>query len=313
MQIMKRKQNKLKKQDHRITTILKQKAKKQHSLFHRVNYDINPFVHVSRPIHDVSNIEDIAVQVDGLFKNYYELKFVLQTPELPKQFKKELIDVVIREWEYDYYERLDEELEGTLERAFYNPIKRIYRVRNWQIVLYILFTFFSFVLLSRSSLFQMLPKVGTFFKRIHILFIYRRFFILGQVFGYFSMLITVYLVIVKVYFDKVLTYGLNAKGFLIRERDRMLKKMQPQKRMIRRYLWKIAQGKKVKPLTIESLYNPKTVVSRIKSYGRTTIYRIGIFTNYYKIIITISRLLRFIHFGILGYLIYSFLRTNGMI
>lgn len=170
MHIIKRKQNQLRKQDHRITAILNKKAKKQHSLFHRINYDVNPFVYVSKPIKEITHIEDIAIQIDGLFNNYYELRYVLQTPELPKAFKKQLVDVLVREWEYDYYERLDDELEDTLERASYNPIKRIYRIRTWLTLIYILFTFISFIFLSRLSMLQWIPKIGWFFKYINRMF-----------------------------------------------------------------------------------------------------------------------------------------------
>lgn len=312
MKIIKRKQKQLERKDYRLTTLLKQKAKKRHRLFHHVNYEVNPFIAVTKPIQEIHAIEDIAIQVEGLFRNYYELKYVLQAPELPLELKRELIDVLIREWEYEYYECLDNELEDTLERASYNPIKRIVRIRTWQVALYILLTFFCFLFLSRRSYFQWIPKIGPFFKAMHTMLIYRRYFIAAQIFGYVSMAIAVYLAIVKVYFDKVLTYGLSAKGFLIRERDRMLKKMKPQKRLLRRYLMSLSQGKKPKPLTIQSLYNPKTVVSRIKSYGRTIIFRIGVFTNYYQLIIFISRLIRLVHAGLLGYLIYGFLRTNRL-
>src|SRR5690606_33382646 len=106
--------------------------------------------------------------------------------------------------------------------------------------------------------------------------------------------------------------GLTAKGFLIRERDRMLKKMRPQMRRIRRYLYGLSHGKKKKSFPIRSLYDPKLVVSRIKKFGRITIQRIGIFTNYYKMIIFISRILRLLHLGLFAYILYGLLKTNGI-
>lgn len=311
MLLIKRKQEQIKKQDFSFSSALKKK-KKREALFQNVNSKVNPFVYVSKSVKEIKTLEDIPIQIEGLFQNYYELKYILRSKELPRSFRKQLIDVLIRSWEYEYYQSIDDELKDTFERASYNPIKRIYRLKNYLIIFYILLTLISFIFLKQLSTLQLLPKMGTFFKHLNTMLLYTHYHRFAQVFGYLTLFITFYLVIVKVYFDKVIAYSISTKGFLIRERDQVLRKMNPQKKKIKQHLNQIITHNRLSTYPIDKIYDPKTVVKRIKHYGRKQIGRIGNFTNYYNTIILVSKLIRVAHFGLFLYLLVSFLRVNTL-
>jgi hypothetical protein len=305
-----KKEAKLHTQEYRIT---KSKVIQQHSFFHRLSYDVNPFITVSQTKSEIAFIDDIGIHIDGLYENPYEVKFVLQSRNLSKKVKKMIIEDLIHRWEYDYYQEVDKQLTVTLEKASYNPIKKVERIKNRTITTYILITLCFMVLLRQFSALQFLPWIGPFFKHVNTLLIYQRYYRFSLVIVYLSIFIAMFLIIVKVYFDKVQRYGLSAKGFLIKERDRMLKKLNPNKRRIKKHLMLVVKNKQPDSYPIKKIYNSKVVVDRIKRYGRKVIDQVGFFTSHYHQFLLFSKFCKLVHLGILIYLTYSLIIVNDIL
>lgn len=275
-----------------------------------LSYNINPFIDVAKRHQEVQYIDDISISVPKIFVNYYPIKIVLANQRISKKRKKQIIHDLLLKWEYDYYKEVDLELREVLERSSYNPVKRIKMIHQRTINSYIFFVIFLLVLLRQFSGLQLIPFIGTFFRYTNTLLIYRRFYRLTIILGYLSIIIAIYMVIVKVYFSKVLKYGLSAKGFLIKERDRMLKKLNPTKRRIKKHLYQLMRKKAISPYPIKQIYNSKVVINRIKSYGYTVIDRVGFFTMYYKMLILIAKVMQLAHLILLIYLTYYFMTIN---
>lgn len=307
-----KKQQKIIDQEYRI--IKTRAIKKDSNFFKEINYDINPFIYVARATKEIKHIDDISINIESLYEQHYELKYVLKNPYLKYKDKKGIVSDLIARWEYDYYLDVDEQLTITLERASYNPIKRVKKIKNLSINYFIIITLLFLIFLRQFSALQLTPFIGDFFRQMNTLLIYERFYTLSVILVYLSIIIAMYLIIVKVYFDRVLKFGMSAKGFLIKERDRMLKKLKPNKKRIKKHLLVLAKNKKeVPPYPINNIYNSKMVVRRIKRYGQMVIYRVGIFTSYYNPIILFSKLLILVHVMILLYLSYSFIVVNHLI
>ena len=307
-------EDKIKSQEYRIIETKKLDFNKNTSFFNGITYQVNPFIDVSKSKKEIQMIDNIMINVKELFDNNYEIKLILKSPYLKNKQKRMIIDDLIRRWEFDYYHDVDEQLTVTLERSSYNPIKQVKRIKNRTINLNILYTLLMIVFLRQFSSLQLLPFMGTFFKYMNTMLIFERYYNIGLISAYLSIFIAMYLIIVKVYFDKVLKYGLSAKGFLIKERDRMLKKLNPNKRKIKKHLCKVAKSKKkIDPFPINQIYNSRVVVKRIKRYGRIVINRVGFFTSNYSNILLFSNVLRLIHLTLILYLLYSFLDINHLI
>jgi hypothetical protein len=305
-----KKEAKFKAIEYRIT---KSKEINHHYFFQRISYEVNPFISTSQTHSDIAFIDDIPILIDGMYENYYEVKFVLQSKHLSRKVKKMFIEDLIHRFEYDYYQEVDRQLTVTLERASYNPIKRVKRIKSRTITTNILIALFFMVLLRQFSVLQFIPIIGPFFKQVNTLLIYQRYYRFSQAIVYLSIFIAMFSIIVKVYFDKVLRYGLSAKGFLIKERDRMLKKLNPDKRRMKKHLMKVTRSRDVDPFPIKKIYNSKAVVDRIKRYGRKVIDQVGFFTNHYDHFLLFSKFLKFVHLGILSYLTYALFVVNDLI
>lgn len=295
-------------QDYRI---LSDKANLMNT-YHHIKYDVNPFIPGSNK--EKQYVEDIVITYDGLFNQPYPVHYIVRYPYIKIKKRKQIIDEIIKRWEIDYYKIIDERLTKIFEQASFNPVKSIKLIKNRTINGYIIGAVIMLVLLKQYSFLQEIPIIGPFFAMVNKLLIYQRYYNVLSILVYFSIVISMYLIIVKVYFDKVLKYGLTAKGFLIKERDRMLKKFSPNVRVIKKHLYKLAKNYRVKDkLEINKLYNSQTVIKRIERFGRTVIHRVGIFITYYRSILMISRICFLIYLGLILYLLFSLFRVNHLL
>lgn len=272
--------------------------------YEHIQTDYNPFIYVGK--HQVKYLEDIKINYDDYFDGAQTIEYIVRYPYLGLKQRKILITEIIKKWEVDYYKSIDDKLKRMFEQASYIPVKNVQMIKNRQVYLYMAIALFFFVLLKQYSFFQFIPYIGGIFAKINYLLILRRYYNITSIIVYLSIIISMYLIIVKVYFDKVLKYGLSAKGFLIKERDRMLRKFKPNIRVIKNHLYKIAKkGKVEQKFPLDQLYNTNTIVNRIQKYGRTVIKRVGIFTSYYKTILSISKFIRIILYCLIIYLVFS--------
>lgn len=294
--------------------ILKNKQKEFLNLensYHHIQYDINPFLYVGTNSKEGIYIEDIKITYQDYFEDTQPVLYIVRNPYIKVKQRKQLVDEIIKKWEYDYYKDIDGKLKRILEQASFIPVKSVEKIKNRRINAYMVCALLFLILLKQYSFLQVIPYVGNVFTNINRLLIYRRYYNIASIIVYLSILISMYLIIVKVYFDKVLKFGLSAKGFLIKERDRMLKKFKPNIKRIKKHLYKLAKRVKVEEkYEINELYNSKIIVKRIQRYGRNVINRVGIFTSYYKEILLVSKIFRLIHFGLIIYLIISLFLVN---
>lgn len=305
---------KKKSQEYRIIQSKQKQFIDIENSYHQISYNLNPFLYVGTNRLEKKFIEDIEITYTDFFEGTQTVSYIVRNPYTKLNQRKQFVDEIIKKWEYDYYKDIDLQLKRILEQASFNPVKHIEKIKNSRINAYIFIALLFLVLLRQYSIFQMTPYVGFIFTKINRLLIYRRYYNIASIIVYLSIIISMYLIIVKVYFDKVLKFGLSAKGFLIKERDRMLKKFKPNVKNIKRHLYNLAKNKKMdQKYEINNLYNSKIVVRKIQNYGRTVIYRVGIFTSYYKQILSISKILRLINTGLIIYLIISLLLINKII
>ncbi|QVK16823.1 hypothetical protein KHQ81_07830 [Mycoplasmatota bacterium] len=296
--------------------ILKNKQKEFVNLlnsYHHIQYNINPFLYVGTNPKEVVYIEDIRITYQDYFEDTQPVLYIVRNPYIKVKQRKQLVNEIIKKWEYDYYKDIDSKLKRILEQASFIPVKRVEKIKNRRINAYMACALLFLILLRQYSFLQVIPYVGPAFTKINRLLIYTRYYNIASIIVYLSIVISMYLIIVKVYFDKVLKFGLSAKGFLIKERDRMLKKFKPNIKKIRKHLYKLTKCVKVEEkYQINELFNSKIIVKRIQRYGRNVINRVGIFTSYYKEILLVSKILRLIHFGLIIYLIISLFLVNNI-
>lgn len=279
--------------------------------YEHIETDINPFLYMGKNKQEVKYLEDIKIKYDNYFTGENTIDYVVRYPYLSLKKRKLMIDEIINKWELDYYKNIDSKLKRMFEQASFIPVKNVQLIKNRQVNTYILIALIFLILLKQYSFLQMLPYIGKVFAKINYLLIFRKYYNIASLVVYLAIIISMYLIIVKVYFDKVLKYGLSAKGFLIKERDRMLRKFKPNVRAIRRHLYKIAKKAKVEQkFVINQLYNTNLIVKRIHRYGQNVIRRVGIFTSYYKTILSISKLLRLILYGLIIFLIIALIFIN---
>ncbi len=280
--------------------------------YNHIQYDINPFLYVGTS-KEKKDIEDIIISYEGYFDKAHPLHYLVRYPYLKIKQRKQMIDEIIKKWEYDYYKDVDNKLTKIFEQASYIPIKDVKKIRNRSIYSFMFCALFFLFLLKQYSFLQVIPYLGTVFTKINRLLIYRRFYNIASIIVYLSIIISMYLIIVKVYFDKVLQYGLSAKGFLIKERDRMLRKFKPNIKRVKRHLYRLAKYSRVESkYEINNLYNSKNVVKRIQRYGRNVINRVGFFTSYYKEILLGSKIIIMIIYTLIIYLLISLFRVNSI-
>ncbi len=305
---------KIKSQEYRIIQSKQKEFVDIENSYHQISYNLNPFLYVGSSKLGKKYIEDIEITYDDFFEGTQTVSYIVRNPYTKLFQRKQFVDEIIKKWEYDYYKNIDLQLKRILLQASFNPVKRIEKIKNKRINTYVLIALLFLILLRQYSVMQMIPYLGPVFTKINRLLIYRRYYNIASVIVYLSIIISMYLIIVKVYFDKVLKFGLSAKGFLIKERDRMLKKFRPDIKNIKHHLYNLAKNKKMEQkYEISNLYNSKLVVRKIQNYGRTVIHRVGIFTSYYKQILSISKILRLINTGLIIYLIISLLLVNEII
>ncbi|NLG80931.1 MAG: hypothetical protein GX490_00205 [Bacilli bacterium] len=305
--IQKKIQEKKANQDYRIlsdnTAVL--------NSYHHIKYDMNPFMDVNH--HEKKYIEDIIITYEGYFDQPYPVHYIVRYPYIKVKKRKEIVDEIIKRWEIDYYKMIDERLKKIFEQASFNPVKNVKRIKNRTINGYIIGAVIMLVLLKQYSFLQMIPVIGSFFAMVNKLLIYQRYYNILSILVYLSIIISMYLIIVKVYFDKVLQYGLTARGFLIKEKERMLKKFSPNVKKIKKHLYKLAKNYHVdRKYEISQLYDSKTVIKRIERFGRAVIYRVGIFISYYRTILLISKIFFFVYLGLIIYLIVALFRVNSL-
>ncbi len=278
--------------------------------YHHIKYDINPFLYIGDE-KDGMYIEDIMITYEGYFEGTQPVHYIVRNPYTKVKQRKQLVNELIKKWEYDYYKEIDLKLKKILEQASFMPVKTVERIKNRRINTYIICALIFLILLKQYSFFQIIPYIGVIFTRINHLLIYKRYYNITSIIVYLSIAISMYLIIVKVYFDKVLKFGLSAKGFLIKERDRMLKKFKPNIKSIKKHLYQLAKKiKVVKKYEINQLYHSEVVVKRIQRYGKNVIKRVGIFTSYYKQILFFSKIMRLVHFGLIIYFFISLIFIN---
>ncbi|HEY8364631.1 MAG TPA: hypothetical protein VIK84_03580 [Haloplasmataceae bacterium] len=302
------KEEKQKKLDYRILT---NKEQFRYTYQH-ISYDVNPFLYYNTTPNDIKYIEDIKIEYIGYFPKTHTVDYIVRYPYLSIKKRKEIVNEIIKKWEIDYYSYIDQKLKKIFEKASYIPVKNVRLIKNREVNTYILLALIFLILLKQYSFLQLIPYIGNIFARINRLLIFPRYYNIMSIIVYLSIIISMYLIIVKVYFDKVLKFGLSAKGFLIKERDRMLKKFKPNIHKMRKHLYRLARKVKVeKKYEITHLYDTKAMMNRIERYGNNIINRVGIFTSYYKSIFLVSRILRLIVLGLIIYLIISlFINTD---
>jgi len=304
----------LEKKESQEYRILKNKQKEFVDLlnsYHHIQYDINPFLYVNTNRKEIYYIEDIMITYQDFFEGTQPVHYIVRNPYVKVKQRKLIVNEIIKKWEYDYYKDIDHKLKRILEQASFMPVKSVETIKNRRINGYMFCALLFLFILKQYSFLQMIPYIGQVFTNLNRLLIYRRYYNVASIIVYLSIIISMYLIIVKVYFDKVLQYGLSAKGFLIKERDRMLKKFKPNIKKIKNHLYNLAKKVKVdEKYEINNIYNSKIVIKRIQRYGRNVINRVGIFTTYYKEILLVSKVLRFLHLGLILYLVISLFLVN---
>ncbi|MDF2698502.1 MAG: hypothetical protein K0Q49_58 [Haloplasmataceae bacterium] len=295
--------DKKKNQDFRI---ISRRNMTLENTYHNVEYNINPFIYVSKNRKEVKYVEDIEINYKELSNEPMFLDYIVRNPLYKDKSKKTIVDQIIKKWEIDYYQEIDNQLKKILDQSSYIPVKRIEKIKNRTINTHVILALLLLILLKQYSFLQVIPYIGMIFTKINSTLIYTKYYNVASIIVYLSVVIAMYLIIVKVYFDKVLKFGLTAKGFLIKERDRMLKKFKPTVNNLKKHLFKKIKYNHIKhKYEINNIYNSKAVVDRIQRYGRTVIQRVGIFTTYYSNIILISKILRYLNFGLMFYLFIS--------
>lgn len=293
-------------QEYRIIESNKDAFKILENTYHNIDYNINPFLYVNKSRKELKYIEDIEINYKTLFKETFTLEYIIKNPRITIKNRKLIVEQIIKKWEYDYYSEIDNQLKRILEQSSYIPVKRVEKIKNRKINFNIFIALLLLILLKQYSFLQTIKFIGPIFIKINSTLIYTKYYNVGSIIVYLSIIISMYLIIVKVYFEKVLKYGMTAKGFLIKERDRMLKKFRPTIKDIKRHLFKVIKRNKIKhKYEINNIYNSKVVVDRIQRYGRTVINRVGIFTSSYGNIILISKILRLVNSCLLIYLLIS--------
>ncbi len=304
---------KKKSQEYRILNHKQKKLLNIENSYHQISYNINPFLYVAKAQNEVKFIEDIEITYEGYFEDVQTVQYIVRSPFISVKQRKKLVDEIVKKWEYDYYKEIDNQLKRILEQASFNPVKHVEIIKNRRIYAYMFLALLFLVLLKQYSIFQTIPYIGFIFTKINRMLINQRYYNLASISVYLSIIIAMYLIIVKVYFDKVLKFGLSAKGFLIKERDRMLRKFNPNIKKIKKHLYYLAKRIKMDAkYEMTSLYNSKAVVKRIQTYGRNVINRVGIFTSYYKQILLISKIMRIVYLGIIIYLTISLFLINNI-
>lgn len=274
--------------------------------YQNIEYNINPFLCTSKVKKQVLYIEDIEVTYKGIYDEPKKIEYIIKNPYLKKKLRKKLVIEILKKWQYDYFLEIDNQLKKIIEQTAYLPIKKIKKIKNIRINLFVIISFIFLIFLKQYSILQLVWVIGPFFSKLNRILIYSRYYDIAVIIVYLSILIAMYLIIVKVYFEKVLKFGMSARGFLIKERDSMLKKFNPSLKKIRKHLFKIIKHQKIESYyKINDIYNSKIVVSRIKRYGRNMINRVGIFTTRYNHIIFFSKCLQVIDLLLILYILIS--------
>lgn len=270
----------------------------------KVYTDFNPYFEKNLN-YEVTTIEQVQFYHKKL-KHSWVLGDFLKGRKQSAGFKKKVIKDLLKFWEKEFLEQIEYEQSRMLAKTTKINRKKIKKIRFTFVYIAVIISALGMVITRKVSFFETIPYLAKYFTSLYQMMDIPLYYNLVISIIYLTVILILYKMILKNYFETLRNMGANAESFISKEFKKIKHSFQTQQKKLRTHLLKSRRNSYKKQYKITNLFDPNTIINKLENYSKNVETRYVKFRRTYFWLLLLHLLLIVGIIGITGYIGYQY-------
>lgn len=221
-------------------------------------------------------------------------------------FKKKVIKDLLKFWEKEFREHIDFEQSKMLQKTSKVNRKKIKKIRFIFAYIAIIVSAIGMIITRKEKFLETIPFIGKYFTSLYQMIDNPLYHNLLISLVYLTIILILYKMILKTYFETLRNMGANAESYISKEFKKIKTNFQGQQKKLRTHLLKSRRKGFKKTYKINNIFDPNVMINKLENYSKNIETRYTKFRKKYFWLLLFHFLMILGIVGITGYIGYQF-------